>query len=76
MASKTEAIMNLFMAPLNKLSPASALQVAIEKNDQEIIQLNQQQLDRGQDADGKSLGRYKNFKYKKQISASGPKADW
>lgn len=62
--SKRDAIEELFMSRLLRLQPAKAIQRAIENNEQAILDLNRQQLDRGQDADGKSLGRYRNFRYK------------
>jgi hypothetical protein len=65
--SKREDIVNLFMTPLKKINPAKALMVAIGSNEQGILRLNDQQLDRGLDADGKSLGKYKNYKYKNRF---------
>jgi hypothetical protein len=62
--AKAATIQNLFSAPLLKMNPGKAMMKAIEKNEKEILDLNRQQLDRGLDADGNSLGRYKNFNYK------------
>jgi hypothetical protein len=62
--NKRQAISDFFTAPLLLIDPGEAIKVAIEKNEQEILDLNRQQLDQGRDANGKSLGRYKNFKYK------------
>lgn len=66
MASAT-TISNLFMQPLKKMKPIEALKKAIEQNDEKILDLNRQQLDKGKDAKGKSLGKYKNFKYKNRF---------
>jgi hypothetical protein len=62
--NKREAISALFSGPLKKINPGKALQEAIENNDQRILNINRQQLDRGLDSDGNSLGRYKIFNYK------------
>jgi hypothetical protein len=61
------AMMNfddIFLWPLEKASPLKALKESIAKNEDAIMDLNRQQLDRGLDSEGQSLGRYKNFKYK------------
>jgi hypothetical protein len=56
--------LDVFVAPLQKLDPARALEKALVKNADAILDLNRQQLDRGLDAKGRSLGRYKRFSYK------------
>ena len=40
---------------------------AIEKNASDIAELNRLQLDKGLDSKGKSLGEYKNIKYKGRL---------
>jgi hypothetical protein len=55
---------DIFVQPLKKAKPLISLKKAIEKNEEVIMELNKQQLDRGLDSKGKSLGRYKNFNYK------------
>ena len=64
---KTE-IVSLFNGALNRIKPIPALVEAIGKNDEEIIEINLSQLDRGYTSTGKSLGRYKNFDYKGRYS--------
>jgi hypothetical protein len=55
---------DIFVTPLRKADPLKALKSSIEKNEDEIMDLNRRQLDRGLDSEGGSLGKYKNFKYK------------
>jgi hypothetical protein len=55
---------DIFVQPFEETKPVKALVTAIERHENEIMDLNRQQLDRGLDANGDSLGRYKNFKYK------------
>lgn len=55
---------DIFVQPFADTKPTKALVTAIEKHEDDILDLNRQQLDRGLDAAGDSLGRYKNFKYK------------
>lgn len=57
----------LFVDALKKMQPGKAMQVAVEKNEADIIAANNRQLDQGLDGAGKSLGRYKNFKYKNRF---------
>ncbi|GEM_PF-4217768 len=59
-------VRDIFLKPFIALDPVHSLQKAIEKNKDDILDLNRQQLDRGLDSDGDSLGRYKNFNYKKR----------
>jgi hypothetical protein len=56
--------LDIFFDPLNDIDVMEALKESISKNEDAIMDLNRQQLDRGLDADGKSLGRYANFAYK------------
>jgi hypothetical protein len=58
---------DIFVHPLQDADPAQALIKSIEKNEEKILDLNRRQLDRGLDAEGKSLGRYKNFNYKRRF---------
>ena len=58
---------DIFVHPLKDADPLQALTKAIEKNEQKILDLNRQQLDRGLDAKGSSLGKYANFKYKNRF---------
>ncbi len=55
---------DIFVQPFEDTKPVKALVTAIEKHEDAIMDLNRQQLDRGLDSKGESLGRYKNFKYK------------
>lgn len=55
---------NFLVAPLKKLDMVELFKQALEQNQDVVFSLNNQQLDRGIRADGSSLGRYKNFKYK------------
>lgn len=61
-----DRFINIFFAPLEQKKPVEALKAAIVKNAEAILELNRQQLDRGLDSAGKSLGKYKNFNYKKR----------
>lgn len=56
------------MAPLLRLDPLKALKEAIEQNEEALLDLNRQQLDRGLDSAGKSLGKYRNFSYKDRFA--------
>lgn len=60
-------VTNIFYAPLKDADLMQALIKAIEKNDQKIMDLNRQQLDRGLDAKGEDLGSYKSFNYKNRF---------
>src|SRR5690606_4055601 len=57
-------VRDIFYGPFVATDPRTALKSAIQQNEEKILDLNRQQLDRGLDSEGKSLGRYKNFKYK------------
>jgi hypothetical protein len=57
---------HIFVQPLKKMQPLEALKDALLTNDEKIFALNTQQLDRGLDAKAVSLGKYKNFNYKKR----------
>jgi hypothetical protein len=54
-------IEDLFMSRLEKFQPLSALQEAIVKNTDEILELSAKQLDEGEDATGQNLGVYSNW---------------
>lgn len=54
----------IFILPFDFANPLDALKRSIENNQDEIMDLNRQQLDRGLDSQGKSLGKYANFSYK------------
>lgn len=56
--------LSILFDPITKGSPLEALKTSIRANEDEIMDLNRQQLDRGLDSKGKTLGRYANFKYK------------
>lgn len=60
-------IKDLFKGALRQMQPGKAMQAAVEKNEERIIEANNRQLDQGIDGKGKSLGRYKNFKYKNRF---------
>lgn len=60
-------ILSIFYDPVAALDPLTALKQAISSNDDKIMDLNRRQLDKGLDATGKSLGRYKNFNYKNRF---------
>ncbi len=59
-----EYVTTLFALPLELPDAAESLRKSLRKNDEKILDLNRQQLDRGRDATGGSLGRYRSFKYK------------
>lgn len=59
--------LDIFFTPLASAKPLEALKTAIEKNEDKIMDLNREQLDRGLDSAGKSLGKYANFKYKNRF---------
>lgn len=60
-------IRDLFKSALKKMQPGKAMAAAVEMNEAEIIAANNRQLDQGLDGNGKSLGRYKNYKYKNRF---------
>ncbi len=64
MGDTAKYITTLFTLPFELTDPKKALKDAIIKHEETILDLNRQQLDRGKDAKGDSLGKYKNFKYK------------
>lgn len=55
---------DVFTLPFELTNPVKALKDAIVSNEEAILDINRQQLDRGQDSKGNSLGKYANFKYK------------
>ncbi len=57
-------LQTIFSAPLKVPDMEKIIASSLEKHEQQIIDYNLQQLDRGLDAKGKSLGKYANFKYK------------
>lgn len=54
----------MFVDPFKELDLQQMVGAAMEEKDREILAVNKRQLNRGFDAKGDSLGRYKNFKYK------------
>lgn len=54
----------IFISPFKNIDFNIIIQKSIEHHEEELLNLNKQQLDRGLDAKGESLGRYKHFKYK------------
>lgn len=63
----TKAINTMFIGPFSELDMQEIVGEAIEEKQEEIFDVNRDQLARGLDAKGKSLGRYKNFKYKNRF---------
>lgn len=57
-------INTIFSAPFKPIKMDEVIGEAMSRNEEKILDLNKRQLDRGIGADGKSLGRYKNFAYK------------
>lgn len=60
-------LQTIFSSPLKAIDPAALVEQALEAKQLRILNLNRSQLDRGEDAKGKSLGQYKNFKYKNRF---------
>lgn len=60
----TATLKNMFVLPFKNLDMYELFGKALEKHEEALFDLNRQQLDRGKDALGNSLGRYANFKYK------------
>ena len=60
-------VSDIFFDQFQNTKPLIALKEAIAANEDKILDLNRQQLDRGQDSQGRSLGRYANFKYKNRF---------
>lgn len=60
-------IKNFLSLPFKGLDIQALIGEAMQEKDEQIMDLNKQQLDRGLDATGDSLGRYKNFKYKNRF---------
>lgn len=58
---------NIFTDPFKDIDITGIIDASIAKNEQQIIDYNLQQLDKGIDAKGKSLGRYRNFAYKNRF---------
>jgi hypothetical protein len=56
--------LSIFYDPLNAVDVLDCLKEAIRTNEDAIMDLNKQQLDKGLDATGKDLGKYRNFSYK------------
>lgn len=63
----SKELRTIFTSPFKAVKMDAIIQAAMEKHDQQIIDYNLQQLDRGLDAKGKSLGKYANFKYKNRF---------
>lgn len=59
-----EGIGVLFAERLNKADVLNAFALAMVKNEARILELNKRQMDKGIDAEGRSLGRYRDFDYK------------
>ena len=57
-------LQTIFILPFKSVDISKLIEKAMEKNEDRILDLNRRQLDSGLGADGKSIGRYKNFKYK------------
>jgi hypothetical protein len=53
-----QRIENIFMERLERFRPLLALQEAIVKNTDEIIEISDEQLDSGEDAEGQDMGEY------------------
>jgi hypothetical protein len=66
LVNKSKEISDFFSAPLKQVDMNKVIQTAIQKNDERILEIQERQLDAGIGGDGKSLGRYKNFNYKKR----------
>ena len=62
-----ETIKNFLALPFKALDMEALVAEAMQEKDEQIIDLNHQQLDRGLDSKGNSLGRYKRFKYKNRF---------
>lgn len=60
-------LQSIFSAPLKAPDMEKIVAAALDKHEQQILDYNRQQLDRGLDAKGKSLGKYANFKYKNRF---------
>lgn len=58
---------DIFYDQFKGVKPIDALKEAIAANEDRIMDLNRQQLDRGLDSEGRSLGKYANFKYKNRF---------
>lgn len=55
---------SIFSLPFKSVDMEKIVQASLEKNEEQILDYNRQQLDQGLDAKGKSLGKYANFSYK------------
>jgi hypothetical protein len=60
-------IKDFLVLPLKEIDMEALIAETMQEKDDSIMDLNKQQLDRGLDAKGNSLGRYKNFKYKNRF---------
>lgn len=57
-------IEEIFLGELRRKDPLKALKKAIVKNEKAILDINRKQMDRGETAQGTSIGQYKNLNYK------------
>lgn len=60
-------VKTIFTDPFKGIDLNKLIGQALEEKASLINELNEQQLDKGLDATGKSLGRYANFKYKNRF---------
>lgn len=60
-------VSTIFSAPFKDIDIYALVGEAVEKNDEVVKDVMFQQLDKGLDSKGKSLGKYKNFKYKNRF---------
>lgn len=58
---------NIFVAPFQDVDMYALVGESLEDKDRQILVLNKKQLNTGKRSDGKSLGKYKNFKYKNRF---------
>lgn len=63
----SKALQTIFTSPFKGIDMNKIIEDAMAVHEERILDLNRQQLDRGLDAKGKSLGKYANFKYKNRF---------
>lgn len=63
----SKALQTIFTSPFKGIDMNKIIEDAMAVHEERILDLNRQQLDRGIDAKGKSLGRYANIKYKGRL---------
>jgi len=73
-----DILQGLLSRKMDAINIAQAIDFAVKRHKEELEDLNTQELDKGLDMEGKSLGSYKNIAYKGRINPVDLKksGDW